>query len=280
MPIHWFPGHMATARREIREAMPEVDFVLEVLDARIPFSSENPLVAELRGERPCIRILNKSDLADPEVTAQWLARMSERPGMVAFSHHHREGGLLRKVTERAEVLLADRRLPPRPRVAMILGVPNVGKSTLINTLAGRPVARAADKPAVTQQQQRVAVSKALTLLDTPGFLWPKLSPEACGYRLAVTGAISDRVVDLQALAAFAARTLAERYPRAIAACYELAAVPAEDVALLEAIGRRRGFLGKGGVVDLQRASERLIRDLRAGNLGRVSLETPADCLPR
>ena len=275
LSIHWFPGHMATARREIRKAMPGVDLVIEVLDARIPFSSENPLVAELRGERPCIQILNKSDLADPRVTAEWLACIAAIPGKRAFSHHMHQSNLLQTVAALARGLV-----PPvrnRPMMAMILGIPNVGKSTIINALAGRSIAKTANKPAVTQMQQRVKVGTDLVLLDTPGFLWPRLTPEACGYRLAVTGAISDRVVDYPDLAIFAARFLSKRYPIALATLYGLDALPADETALIEAIGRRRGFLGKGGVVDLQRASERLIRDLRDGSLGPISLETPRDC---
>lgn len=273
MSIQWFPGHMSTARKEIRRAMPEMDLVIEVLDARIPFSSENPLVVELRGATPCIRILNKCDLADSAVTAQWLARL-DTPGVRAFPHHQRQGGLLATVMGHARSLVAER---PRAMAAMIVGIPNVGKSTVINTLAGRSIAKTANKPAITQRQQRVAVGTDLVLFDTPGFLWPKLTPEVCGYRLAVTGAISDRVVDQQDLAAFAARFLADRYPRAVAAFYGLAEVPTAELQLLEAIGRRRGFLQKGGVVDLQRAAERLLQDLRAGSLGPMSLETPADC---
>jgi ribosome biogenesis GTPase A len=274
MPIHWFPGHMATARREIRKAMPEVSLVIEVVDARIPFSSENPLVAELRGDKPRIQILNKADLADPAVTALWLAATAASPRSAAITHSLGQSGILGPVMSLARSMVPLD--PTGPMVAMIVGIPNVGKSTLINTLAGRIIAKTGNKPAVTQMQQRVRVSPALVLLDTPGFLWHKLSPEACGYRLAVTGAISDRVVDYRDIAGFAARFLRERYPDALATAYGITEPPLEDEALLEAIGRRRGFLVKGGGVDLQRAAERLIQDLRAGVLGRISLETPAD----
>lgn len=275
MSIHWFPGHMATARSEMRKAMPAMDLVIEVLDARIPFSSENPLVAELRGERPSIRILNKSDLADPRVTADWLAALSATSDVRALPHHHRQPNLLRAVMTLARTLVTHTKA--RPIAAMILGIPNVGKSTLINTLSGRSIAKTGDRPAVTQMQQRVQVGTDLVLLDTPGFLWHKLTPAACGYRLAVTGAVSDRAVEYRDLAAFAAQFLRERYPDAIARFYGLESLPDDD-ALLDAIGRRRGYLGRGGVVDLQRAAEQLIRDLRDGRFGPISLETPADCL--
>ncbi len=274
MPINWYPGHMAAARREIRDAMPKVDLVIEVLDARIPFSSENPLVAELRGDKPCIQILNKSDLADPNATAAWLAVIGSEPRKLAMTHHHHQHHLLRTVMEMAGDLMPDRNPKLGPVRAMILGIPNVGKSTLINRLAGRAIAKTGNKPAVTQEQQRIEVKGELILLDTPGFLWPKLTPEVCGYRLAVTGAISDRVVDPEDLAAFTVNFLMNRYPEALRATYGLGDVPPDQV--LEGIGRRRGFLGKGGVVDLHKAADRLILDLRAGTLGRISLETPAD----
>lgn len=274
MPIHWFPGHMATARREIRKVMPTVDLVIEVLDARIPFSSENPLVEELRGQTPFLQILNKRDLADAAVTEEWLAVLREDPRRRAFAHQVRQPGLRDTVLGIARELV-----PPvsgRPMAAMILGIPNVGKSTLINTLSGRSIAKTGNKPAVTQMQQRVQVGPDLVLLDTPGFLWPRLEPAVCGYRLAVTGAISDRVVDAADLAAFTVRFLARRYPAALAGFYGLGELPEEPVAVIEAVGRRRGFLGKGGVVDMQRASERILHDLREGSFGPVSLERPAD----
>ena len=273
--IQWFPGHMAAARREIGAAMSRIDLVVEVLDARIPFSSGNPLVAELRGDRPCIQILNKEDLADPTATADWLAHIETRDGVTALSHQQNKPALNRRLLDR--VRATGVRRAERPLAAMILGIPNVGKSTLINALSGRAVAKTGNKPAVTRHQQRVKVGKELVLWDTPGFLWPKLSPPVCGYRLAATGAISDRVVDPQGVACFVARFLVERYPDRLSACYGLATLPEGDEALLEAIGRRRGCLRKGGVVDLDRAATALLRDLGAGGLGRISLETPSDC---
>lgn len=273
MAIQWFLEHMATARREIRSVMPTVNLVIEVLDARIPFSSENPLVAELRGTRPCIQILNKCDLADPEVTAAWLLRIQATPGIHAFAHHAKQGGLL------ARVMGIVRGIEPpiraRPLVAMILGIPNVGKSTIINALAGRTLAKTSNRPAITQRQQRINVGHELTLLDTPGFLWPKLTPVSCAFRLAVTGAIADRVVDYPELAVFALRFFADSYVGRVAAFYELEALPADPIEALDAIGRRRGHIIRGGGVDLQRVSETFIRDLRAGAFGPISLERPA-----
>lgn len=274
--LNWFPGHMNTARRDIRKAMPQVDLVIEMLDARIPFSSENPLVTQLRGDRPCIQILNKSDLADPDVTAQWLAHIETREGVLAMAHEHGQPKLNQRLLKRVHALVPNKR--GGAVQAMILGIPNVGKSTLLNSLAKRPVAKTGNKPAITRHKQRVKVGSSLMLWDTPGLLWPRLEPAACGYRLAVTGAISDRVVQAQEIAVFAVRFLVERYPERLQAHYKLTELPPGDVALLEAIGRRRGFLRKGGVVDVERAASTLLNDLNSGKLGRISLETPADCL--
>ncbi len=255
--------------------MPDVDLVIEVLDARIPFSSENPLVSELRGQTKCIKILNKSDLADRTVTAEWLRALSATAGVTAIAHHVREPKFLPVLSTLARDLVGTVR--NRPVLAMILGIPNVGKSTVINTIAARTIAKTGNKPAVTKLQQRITVSRELVLLDTPGFLWPKLSPEACGYRLAVTGAISDRAFDFQDIAAFAARFLLSRYPERLTELYGAKCLVANPDDLVDAVGRARGFLGKGSVVDLQRAAERLIHDLRDGKLGPLSLERPEDC---
>jgi ribosome biogenesis GTPase A len=274
--LNWFPGHMNTARREIRKAMPQIDLVIEVLDARIPFSSENPLVAELRGDRPCIQILNKGDLADPDVTAEWLAHIEAREGVLAMAHQHGQPRLNMRLLQRVRALVPPKRIGPAR--AMILGIPNVGKSTLINSLSGRAIAKTGNKPAITRLQQRVKIGRDLVLWDTPGFLWPRLSPPASGYRLAVTGAISDRVVEAQDIAQFAVRFLVERHPDRLISHYGLTELPEGEMAVLEAIGRRRGCLRKGGVVDLERAANVLLRHLNAGGLGRISLETPADCI--
>lgn len=252
-----------------------MDLVIEVLDARIPFSSENPLVTELRGDKPCIRILNKSDLADPAVTADWLACIATNPRVRAVAHHRHQTTLLRTVTQLARDLVPPGRA--KPMTAIILGIPNVGKSTLINTLAGRATAKTANKPAITQMQQRIAIGPDLTLVDTPGLLWSRVEPEACAYRLAVTGAISDRVVDFQDLAVFALKLLSERYPTGLARFYGLDAVPSDELELIEAVGRKRGFLTRGAAVDMHRAAERVILDLREGCFGPISLETPSDC---
>lgn len=274
MSINWFPGHMATAAREIRKAMPTVDFVIEVLDARLPFSTENPLVDELRGDKPYLKVLSKADLADPEVTSAWLAQLEARPGVRAFAHSKDQTDLPRRLLALGRSMLPPERNASRDVVVMILGIPNVGKSTLINMLAGRNLADTGNKPAVTKRQQSIPIAGKYTLLDTPGFLWPKLSPPDCGYRLAVSGAIGAAAYDFEDVGPFAVRYLRDHYPDALKTRYNLTDLPADETEILHAIAARRGCVRAGGVIDMQKVCEVVIQDFRRGSLGRVSLETP------
>lgn len=274
MAINWFPGHMHKARKEIAEVMPQVDIIIELLDARIPGSSENPLVPALRGVRPCIKVLNKADLADPEATDKWITHLEQSAGVRALPLSQQHPEEIRKLLAMCEAALPERNLDKRNVRAMIVGVPNVGKSTLINTLAGRVIAKTGNEAGITKAQQRINLVNGMVLTDTPGFLWPKLNPPHCGYRLAVTGAIKDTVFDYLDVAMFAVEYLAQTYPQALQARYELAELPEVDVEILEAIGRRRGCMRSGGVVDLQKVSVLFITELRAGLLGRFTLETP------
>ncbi|MEC8192797.1 MAG: ribosome biogenesis GTPase YlqF [Myxococcota bacterium] len=273
--INWFPGHMNKARREIAKAMPKVDLVMEVLDARIPGSSSNPLVPELRGETPFLKILNKADLADPGATGTWIRHLENEPGVRAIPVQKDKMKEVKGLVDVARGMLPERRKGGRPILAMILGIPNVGKSTLINTMCGKAIAKVGNRPAVTQHQARIKVGKDIVLLDTPGFLWPRLDPPECGSRLAVTGAIRDAVLDLDEVAFFAVRFMSARYPDLLREKYGLETVPAEPYELLERIGARRGCLGKGGMLDLQKVCEIFLRELRAGTVGRFTLEWPA-----
>ncbi len=265
---------MHKARKEIAEAMPQVDIIIELLDARIPGSSQNPLVPSLRGDTPCIKVLNKADLADPAATAHWVAHFEQASGVKALPLSQQHPEEIRNLLPLAERLLPLRNLQKRNLRALILGVPNVGKSTLINTLAGRVIAKAGNEAGVTKAQQRIKLGNHMVLTDTPGFLWPKLDPPHCGYRLAITGAIKDTVFDYVDIAMFAADFLAASYPQAIKDRYQLDALPDDNIALLEAIGARRGCMRKGGSVELQKAAVLFITELRAGLLGRLTLETP------
>jgi ribosome biogenesis GTPase A len=275
MAINWFPGHMHKARKEIKKVMPQMDLIIEVVDARIPFSSENPLVPSLRGDTPLIKVLNKRDLADPEITRQWVEWLEQERGVraVTLTHNQRQEAL--DILKLAETLTPGHDRQKSALRVMILGIPNVGKSTLINTLAGRPVAKTGNEPAVTRAQQAIKLPDNILLYDTPGFLWPKLSPEACGYRLAVTGAIRSAVLDFEDVALFEADYLLAAYPDQVLARYGLDERPRDGLALMDAIAAKRRFLGRGGVPDLHKVSEVLLNEFRAGTLGRMSLETPA-----
>ncbi len=275
MSINWFPGHMHKARKEIAEIMPQVDIIIELLDARIPASSENPLVPELRGDTPCIKVLNKADLADPAATAVWIAELERTQGIKALPLSQKHPEKIRDLLALCDAMLPHRNLEKSAARAMILGVPNVGKSTLINTLAGRTIAKTGNEAGITKAQQRIKLPNNVVLTDTPGFLWPKLSPPHCGYRLAVTGAIKDTVFDYADIALFAADYLAKAYPDALKERYRLLELPESDIEILDAIGVQRNCVRKGGSVDLQKVSALLITELRAGLLGPLTLETPA-----
>ena len=272
--INWFPGHMHKARKEIAEVMPHVDVVIEVIDARLPFSSENPLVPSLRGDTPLIKLLNKADLADPAITALWVEKMEQEAGVKALPVSQQRPDQIRNLLNVCTSLVSERQRDVRPARAMIMGIPNVGKSTIINTLAGRVIAKTGNEAGVTKAQQKIKLENGILLTDTPGFLWPKLSPPSCGYRLAITGAIKDTVFDYADIALYAAEYLLTAYPDALKTRYGLTELPESDLELLDAIGIKRGCTRKGGGVDL--GGRRTIKktELRAGLLGPISWETP------
>ena len=278
MTVQWYPGHMNKARRIIKESMSEVDLVIEVMDARIPFSSENPMVAELRQHRPCIKILNKSDLADPAITKMWLQHFDREKGVKAQALSVLDKSRTKNLPDLCRKLLPERGSAVKSIRIMIMGIPNVGKSTLINTLAGKTLAKVGDEPAVTKvvssTQQRIILPGGIALSDTPGILWPKIENESSSYRLAVTGAIKNTAIDYEDIALFAADYLIVAYPEKVVKRYKLKQAPKTGLQLLEEIGRKRGCLRAGGIIDLQRASEILIHEIRSGALGQLSFETP------
>jgi ribosome biogenesis GTPase A len=278
MAIQWYPGHMHKARKKIKESMPLIDMVIEVLDARIPYSSENPLVDELRGDRPCITLLNKSDLADPAVTMAWQQYYERERGVKAIAIVAENKGeakaLIQTISHLAKTMLVDRNLETKPARVIIMGIPNVGKSTLMNGLLGRALAKVGNEPAVTKIQHSTRLANGVLLYDTPGMLWPKVEDEDSGYRLAISGAIKSTAMEFEDVALYAAGYFLEYYPEQIMARYKLKELPKDDIGLLEEIGRRRGALRAGGRIDLHKASELLINEFRSGTLGRLSLETP------
>lgn len=277
MTIQWYPGHMKKARDGITEAVNRVDVVIEMLDARLPGSSRNPVIDELKQGKPCVRILNKTDLADPDVTPLWLREFGKDPLVTAIDVMGHDQELARTLPELCRKLAG---YPVnRPVRAMVVGIPNVGKSTVINTLSRRKVAKVGNQPAVTRQQQTVTIpcgDGSMYLLDTPGILWPNLENKNGAYRLAASGAIRDGILDFQDVALFTCDFLLRRYPRAVEERFKLKSLPGSPLDLLETVGVKRGCLMKGGRLDMYKASEILILDLRSGKLGPISLESPGD----
>jgi ribosome biogenesis GTPase A len=274
MSLQWYPGHMTKARRELAALMPSQDGVIEVLDARTPNASTNPVIAELRGAKPVIKVLTKSDLADPEVTRAWIAYFEAEPGVKAFASTTDRPDVTRKRIAELCRGLADHRGRDKAVRVLIAGVPNVGKSTLLNTLMQRAVAKVSDKPAVTKEQQVVTLASGMQITDTPGLMWPKIEDEKRAFRLALAGSIPDTAIDYLTIAMFGAERMLASYSQLVVARYKLATTPADPAALIAEIGRRRGILLKGGVVDLHKAAELLVHEFRAGMLGPISLEAP------
>lgn len=279
MSIDWYPGHMNKARRVIAEALPSKDVVLEVLDARMPAASTNPVFAKLRRDKPCIKILSKSDLADPAVTQAWVQHLEREDGVgkvVALAlSKTRPAETRARIAELCKRLAPHRTGPLKSVRALVVGIPNVGKSTLINTLMQRTVAKVSDKPAVTRSEQLVTLDNGITLSDNPGILARRLD-EAATLRLALGGAIPDTAIDYESVGLFAAGYFAQVYPAALCARFKLQALPDTPLAVLEAIGRKRGCLRPGGVVDLHKAADILVHEFRSGALGAISLEAPGD----
>jgi len=272
--IQWYPGHMHKASKAFSEILPQVDIVIEVLDARLPGSSENPMLARLRHDKPCIKLLNKSDLADRERLQDWIVELEKQnqvKTLVCSSADNIHAGL----PDLCRALVPKRANRSVMIYAMIAGIPNVGKSTLINRLAGRSIAKTGNEAALTRMQQRIEISSELTLIDTPGMLWPKIENEPSGYRLAATGAIRDTALELQDVASFIAEFFLTAYPERLIQRYHIDDLPRSEIELLELIARKRGCLVSGGHVDLEKVSRLLISEFRAGELGAVCMETPA-----
>ncbi|CAI6031022.1 Ribosome biogenesis GTPase A [Paenibacillus sp. JJ-100] len=286
MTIQWFPGHMTRARRQIQDKLKLIDVVIELLDARLPVSSRNPMIDEILMDKPRMILLNKADLADAKVTQEWIEYF-KKEGITAFPVDASTGTNVKDIPAQAKLILKekiDRQLAkginPRAVRGLIVGIPNVGKSTLINRLAGKSIAATGDRPGVTKGQQWIKVGKEMELLDTPGILWPKFEDQNVGYRLAVTGAIKEEILNAEDIAFFGISYLMRFYWDALEERYGLQEFSrdADDsdnvIAIMEQIGRIRGCVISGGRIDLEKASRAFLRELRAGKMGRFSMEAP------
>lgn len=274
MAINWFPGHMHKAQREIKDILPQIDVVIEVCDARLPFSSENPMITEIRGDKPLIKILNKSDLADPVKTQMWLDYLEAQQNVKAIALTTDSPSVAKTLPALIRKLAPNKDETGKQINAVIMGIPNVGKSTLLNTLVGKAKAKVGNEPAVTKGQQRIKLEEGLYLYDTPGMLWPKIVNENSGYRLAITSAVKDTAFDHDDIAFFAADYLLLEYPERLKERYKLDTLPATEIEMLEDIGRVRGCVKSGGRVDLHKASAILINEIRDKTLGAITFETP------
>lgn len=279
--VQWFPGHMARTRRQIRECLPLVDAVTELLDARIPESSKNPELSALIGNKPRIVLLNKCDLADAQTTKQWLSHF-EAMGAGALAVDCRSGkglnayhGLVRHILADKIRANTEKGMAGKPLRVMVVGIPNTGKSSFINRMAGKNRAKVADKPGVTRQNQWFAIGNGIELLDTPGVLWPKFEDPKVGDRLAFIGSVKDEILDSELMAVRLLEVLQSDYADRLQQRYGILPTPdAQPWEVLEQIGRKRGMLVRGGEIDTERAANMLLDEYRDGRLGRISLEKP------
>lgn len=276
MSIQWFPGHMNAARKKAAESMEKTDLVIEVVDARLPQASCNPMIDELRRfrQRPCLKILNKADLADPAATKAWIEHYNSQKDVNAVALSCKKPADVAKVPGLALKLAPHRGTALKPLRMMIMGIPNVGKSTLMNALLKKRVAAVGDEPAVTKTQQRLYLGNNMVLIDTPGMLWPKIEHPTDGLMLAASHAVGVNAVIEEEVATFLADQLLARYPQLITARYGFATDGIDGISVIEGIAKRRAFRLKGGDLDFEKAAHTLLQDYRSGALGRVSLETP------
>ena len=278
MTIQWFPGHMAKARREVQEKLKLVDIIFELVDARLPLSSRNPMIDEVINQKPRLLILNKFDMADDKETKKWIAYFEER-GAKAVAINSFEGKNLAAVNKAAQEILKEKwdrmkakGMKPRAIRAMIVGIPNVGKSTLINRLAKKNLAKTGNMPGVTKAQQWIKVGKEIELLDTPGILWPKFEDQEIGYKLAITGAIKDQITNMEDLAVYGLRFLADHYPERLHERYGIEFIDEDLVKTFDHIGKLRRVYAGGGEIDYDQVANLIIRDIRELHLGRVTFD--------
>ena len=276
MTIRWYPGHMGKAQEKMAEAIRKIDVIVEVIDARLPLSSSNCQLEEMRRNKPCIKVLNKNDLADPAITKAWVRYFEQETGVCALPFSARLHADAKQLLKLCQKTVPHRGKPGWPLRVMVFGIPNTGKSTLINTLAGKCMAKVGDKPAITTCGQQIDLRNGIVLSDTPGILWPNMDDQNVAYRLATSGAIGASALDYTCVGLFAAEFMMGRYPELLKTRYKLSELPETPTGMLESIGRRLGCLISGGEIDIHRAAEAFLRELRAGKIGRISLEEPPE----
>lgn len=277
MAIQWFPGHMHLTRKAIAERVKDIDVVIEVLDARLPASSANPLLAEMTGHKPTVKVLNKQDLADPQRTQEWLDHYNARPGTRAIPLQASDAAAAQRLAPACHALAPGRGGMAKPMRVLICGVPNVGKSTLINALSQKRQAKTGDEAGITKLEQRITLADDFYLYDTPGLLWPRIIVARSGYNLAASGAIGRNAYDEEEVALELLDYLRQHYAGLVEARFKLDDVAAmKDEEVLEAVGRKRGALLGKGRINTQKAAEIVIQEFRAATLGRITLETPQE----
>jgi len=277
MAIQWFPGHMNLTRKAIAERIKEIDVVIEVLDARLPGSSANPLLADMTGHKPTLKILNKQDVADPARTQEWLDHYNAQPDTRAIALQASDQAAAQRLVPACHALAPGRGGMAKPMRVLICGVPNVGKSTLINFLTDKRHAKTGDEAGITKMEQRITLADDFYLYDTPGLLWPRIIVAKSGYNLAASGAIGRNAYDEEEVALELLDYLRRHYAALLEARFQLSGVAAmKDEEVLEAVGRRRGALLGKGRINTQKAAEIVITEFRAATLGRITLETPAE----
>jgi ribosome biogenesis GTPase A len=282
LTIQWFPGHMAKARREVTEKLKLVDIIFELVDARIPYASRNPMIDEIIQQKPRLLLLNKADMADQSKTKEWIEYF-KADDIRALAINSQAGTGMKEIVALSKEILKEKfdrmkakGVRPRAIRAMIVGIPNAGKSTLINRLARKNIAKTGNTPGVTKAQQWIKVGKELELLDTPGILWPKFEDEEVGLKLALTGAIKDTILNLQDVAVYALRFLEREYPDRLKDRYQLETIPDDIVELFNEIGKLRGCLMGGGEVDYDKVAELVVREVRTEKFGPLTFERPSD----
>jgi len=273
MAIQWFPGHMHKAGKEIKKLLPEIDVVIEILDARIPFSSQNPLLMEFASHKPSIKVFNKADLSDPVIVKKWQDHLEKNENIKTIALSAKDPDSLKKILDLCRMMFPNKG-DHQFVTAMIMGIPNVGKSTIINILAGRIVAKTGNEPAVTKGQQRIKISEDITFFDTPGMLWPRIGHENWALRLAITGAIKETAMTHEDIAFYLIGYLMKKYPEILKQRFDIEELGHDEYTILEQIGAKRGCIKSRKMLDLHKVSSIVVHEYRGNRLGGLCLELP------